>query len=85
MQRARDILTAEIEREKNTAPAADIETRETPAAPAAADIESTSARDTTANDDTARALLLTLAAVWVLIGIVTCYSALKRKREKKKS
>ena len=34
---------------------------------------------------TARALLLTLAAVWVLIGIVTCYSALKRKREKKKS
>ena len=58
LQRARDILTAEIESEKNTAaPAADIETRETPAAPAA-DIESTTANDTTApaivaNDDTA--------------------------------
>ena len=45
LQRARDILTAEIESEKNTAaPAADIETRETPAAPAA-DIESTTAND----------------------------------------
>ena len=59
LQRARDILTAEIESEKNAAApaAADIETRETPAAPAA-DIESTTANDTTApaivaNDNTA--------------------------------
>lgn len=52
LQRARDILTAEIESEKNTAApaAADIETRETPAAPS---IESTTANDDTANDDTA--------------------------------
>ena len=34
---------------------------------------------------TARALLISLAAVWVLIGLVYGYSALKRKREKKKS
>ena len=34
---------------------------------------------------TARALLITLAVVWVLIGLAYGYSALKRKREKKKS
>ena len=34
---------------------------------------------------TARALLITLAVVWVLIGLTYGYSALKRKREKKKS
>ncbi len=34
---------------------------------------------------TARALLITLAVVWVLIGLASGYSALKRKREKKKS
>ncbi len=33
----------------------------------------------------ATALLVTLAAVWVLIGLVAGYSALKRKREKQKS
>ena len=33
----------------------------------------------------ALALLATLAAVWVLIGLVSGYSALKRKRAKEKS
>ena len=48
-----------VANDDTAAPAADIETSETPAA--VPSIESTTARDTTANDDTARALLLTVA------------------------